>query len=367
MDRRSFLATGLLWGWASTSSGQTQGADLTLTGPRALLSAAHLSGQSVKAAFDTGARISSISESLARRIGVVGDRDLRLNTTRGELRVKTTPTVNVDIPGFPTPAGRWAIIPDAMQPGADCVIGAAALDQFTLAFSRGKVFPVTSVDDGVALDIRRAPVPIGNFRADGDPFTLVIDSGADLSWIDASVAESIIAEGGVAVLRYLTPTGPSIRAIRIPVLTCGDAQFRDVLFRVRSGGSPISSRRVSLGGFFGLDAMRLRDWSFSGAHSRVRVSAGVGGRQTWVGLGIDFRTDGRDPGRVLGLAENGPAMRAGLRLGDRIVTLGGVRLTSTDQDAMAKVASCGCLETISAVFERDGSISEVSVTTGVAI
>lgn len=138
-------------------------------------------------------------------------------------------------------------------------------------------------------------------------------------------------------------------------------------YRVRSGASPISSRRVALGGFFGLDAMRLRDWSFSGAHSRVRVSACVGGRQTWVGLSVDFRTDDRDPGRVVGLAENGPAMRAGLRLGDRIMTLGGVRLTSTDHYAMAKVASCGCLETISAVFERNGSISEVSVTTEATI
>lgn len=367
MDRRSFIALGLAWGCAANSSSLTSGADLNLDGARALLSGANITGQPVKAAFDTGARISSISEALARRLGVVGDRDLRLNTSRGEIRVKTTSNVNLIIPNFPTPSGRWAIVPDELHFGVDCVIGAAILDQFTLAFSQGKAYPSASLTDGTALEMRRAPVPIGNFHTDGTPFSLLIDSGADLSWIDSSVAEAIIAAGDVSVLRYLTPTGLSVRAIRVPSLSCGDKVFKDVLFRVRQGMNPISIRRMQLGGLLGLDAMRLRDWSFARENSSVRVSADTGGRQSWIGLGVDFRTDETDPGRVVGLAEDGPALKAGLRLNDRIITLGGARPIPTDQESMAKVASCGCRETIPLTFEREGVFNNISLTTEATI
>jgi predicted metalloprotease with PDZ domain len=99
----------------------------------------------------------------------------------------------------------------------------------------------------------------------------------------------------------------------------------------------------------------------------VRVSADTGARQSWIGLGVDFRTDEADPGAVVGLAENGPALKAGLRLGDRIVTLGGARPTPADQEAMAKVASCGCRETIPVTFEREGVVNQLSVTTEATI
>ena len=322
-----------------------------------------IAGSAVRAVLDTAAGISTISEGLAGRLGLTGDGSLRINTIGGPRRAPTIRDVGLHIPGLAFSPRRWAIMPDSLQPDIDCVLGTTSLDRFALRFSRSSLMVNGTIPDGTALRIHRARVPLAEFELEGQRFVMVIDTGATASSIFDSEATRLASIAGVGTARFTTTGGSALRALRIPRLTSGDAVIHNALLRVRPGSSTlrVSGRLVS--GLIGLDLIQHYDWVFSPKGARVSLTSWSGGAPTWIGMGIDFRTDGTDPGRVVGLADHGPAVAAGVQLGDRIVTLGDVAPLPQNQSAIDAIATCGCSERIQITVERDNRLLSLSITT----
>lgn len=363
VNRREWLAaaatTVLSPGWSPTLANAT----FTVDDNRAILDGARIRGVPVRALFDTGAAISTLTESLARSLAIQGAGSRRINTSNGQIRVRTARDVPFSAPGVPALRGRWAIMPDSLQAGVDCVIGAASFNRYGIAFSTRAISFTAPLPDFALLDVQRAPVPIANFRVSGEPLTMIIDSGANLSSINAGVADRLVGKPGVTGLAFLTAQGPVLRAIRIPLLTCGAVAFDNVLLRVSQGSSSPNVRGIGLDGFMGLDAIKLRDWIFDPRANQVGVSKRALGQQSWIGLGLDFRTDDGDPGRVVALAEGGPGARAGIELGDRIISIDGVTATPDGDAEIGVEPPCECAVTVDVVFENAGVRRTVSVMT----
>jgi hypothetical protein len=245
-------------------------------------------------------------------------------------------------------------MPERLMSGADCVVAARAFGDFILSFSRGRLLDDAGLPGSTSLSLRRAPIPLLNLESGEARLLMVLDSGADTSWITGSVAKSLAELPGARSVVYETASGPVLRALRLPALSSGNTIFEDLVVRVRPVEQGPRVAGAFLSGLFGLDAMRLYDWRLHEGHRRVDRSRAALGRQEWIGLGVDFRSDANDPGRILGLARNGPASAAGLRLGDRILSLGGVTPGPEAADAMAGVGSCGCVEDLAVTFESGG-------------
>nr|WP_303697204.1 hypothetical protein [Brevundimonas subvibrioides] len=142
--------------------------------------------------------------------------------------------------------------------------------------------------------------------------------------------------------------------------------FRDTLLFVRSSEQAIATRSGVVG-LLGLDFMRAFDWSFRSSPWHARKHGGPSGVQQWIGLGVDLRIDDQDPGRVVGLAETGPAALAGLMVGDRITTMNGEAAIPSNRVAFDAVGNCGCIEDITVVFERVGRRTSATISTAALI
>lgn len=81
-------------------------------------------------------------------------------------------------------------------------------------------------------------------------------------------------------------------------------------------------------------------------------------------IGVSLDRSFTEPGaRVAGVTENGPAAAAGLREGDVITELNGVRVVNST-DLIVDVRSLAPGEQVTLTVERDGQISEVTIVLG---
>jgi hypothetical protein len=368
MDRRSFISSALAASAvsaapaASAFGAQRAGAArTTIIDNKVHLLDARLQGTPVRAIVDTGARVSTLSESLAARLGIEGSGSRRVNTVHGEFRVRMARDLRLEVPGFAYRTGRWAIMPDAYQPGLECVVETSALGAFTLAFSDQSLSYGSGLEGGALMEMRRSPVPVAELSVDGFPLPMVLDTGADLSWIDPGIARQLLAKPGVTSVSFMTVDGPVLRALRVPLLVSGDNAFTEVLLRVRQTDRSLRVRGAPVAGLLGTNVMRFYDWSMSEGYRVVRRGPPLPGRQEWIGLGLDFRVDAQDPGRVVGLAIDGPAAQAGLSVGDRILTLDSVTADPAGDAVMRQSPPCDCIETVTVQFMRAGSTREETV------
>lgn len=366
MDRRSFLAAACAASATPAFSAESVGAARTaIIENKVHLVGARLQGAPVRAIVDTGARVSTLSESLAVRLGVEGSGSRRVNTVHGEFRVRMARNLRLEVPGLSYRTGRWAIMPDAYQPGLDCVVETGALGDFTLTFSDQTLSYGLRLGQSTPMQVRRSPIPVADFIAGGRTLTMVLDTGADVSWIDPSVARELVAQPGVTAATFMTSDGPTLRAVRIPRMVCGDSEFRDVLLRVRQADRLLNVRGTRVAGLLGTNVMRFYDWSLSQGYREVRRAPPLPGRPEWIGLGVDFRVDAQNPGRIVGLATDGPAARAGLSVGDRILTLNGVAADPAGDVVMRETGTCDCIETVAVRYQRAGSaqVDSAAITT----
>lgn len=326
---------------------------------------ARLQGAPVRAIVDTGARVSTVSESLAARLGIEATGSRRVNTVHGEMRIRIARGLILDVPGLAYRTGRWAIMPDNMQPGLDCVVETGALGDFNLSFSTRTLSYGLKAEHASLLRMRRSSIPLADFTADNQTLTMALDTGADISWVDPSVARSLLDQPGAVASNFMTVDGPVLRAVRIPRIMSGDAEFRDVLLRVRERDRNLRIQGSRVAGLLGANVMRFYDWSFSRNYHQVRRGIALPGRTEWIGLGVDFRTDENDPGRIVALAIGGPAERAGLSVGDRILTVDGITADPSGDAAMLEAGVCDCVETVALRYVRAGAVGTetVSITT----
>lgn len=315
-----------------------------------MLVGATLAGHPVRIALDTGATASSISESLVHRTGARSLGSLSVNTADGRFRRPW------GRPSFQFSGGEFAprrvlFMPDALQGHVDAVFGAAELKRFELRFSTGELLHPLDRIAARAMRTDNTTLPIIIFEFGDVRMRLLLDSGADASSISESKAQALSSRTGVRSLSYDTAEGPQLRAIRLPRIHSGSVEFTEPLFRVRSNQPPLMSRSGEIDGLLGTDFMRAFDWSFSLPERLISVNRSGSSNQQWIGMGVDFRSDSEAPGRVLGLARNGGAMQAGIRLGDRLLTLNGV--AADDEIGLQRIGSCACRENILVTLERE--------------
>lgn len=355
MHRRTFIAAALVTSATPALAWRQAGlARIQLINDKVHLVDAQLLGEPVRAIVDTGARVSTVSESLATKLGIAGSGSRRVNTVHGEFRVRMARDLPLEVSGLAYRAARWAIMPDAFQPGIDCVLDTTALGDFSLAFSDQTLAYGLRAAHEAGLRMRRSAVPVAEFSVGSEELPMVLDTGADVAWVNPDVARKLLGQAGVTASWFTTADGPQLRAIRLPSLTCGDVQFSDVLLRVRADNRNLKVSGRAVAGLFGANAMRFYDWSFGAGYRTVSRSSALPGRMEWMGLGVDYRVDAQDPGRVVGLAVNGPAAQAGLSIGDRILTLDGVTADPAGDAVMLAAGNCRCVETVAVQFLRAG-------------
>lgn len=316
---------------------------------RLFLPGVRLAGMEIRTVFDTGARASSISETLAARAGLAEAGRVSVNTLSGRLRQPWVRTA-IALSGGRIEPRRTLVMPDAMQDGIDCVLGGGDLDGFALSFLHGELQSARREAFPLALETHRRSLPTITLRNQTRDLSVVIDSGARACVISRDAAVALMTAPASTALFYDTPQGNELRALRVDAFRSGDALFRQTLFRVRRDLFGGSGRR-GRDGVLGTDFLQGFDWNFE-TGGGISVEEGRPNAQTWIGVGLDFRSDAEDPGRIIGLARNGPAAAAGLRLGDRIRTMNGV--LPDDIDGLAVIGACQCAETVEIAYERDG-------------
>lgn len=359
MNRRSLILSAL----AAPLSPVRQSAPLSgfaLEAGRVVLSGPpRIAGQAVLAAFDTGAEISSVSQNLADRLQLHPVGSLMVNTTAGRVR---RPLVRIDLnlTGGSLTRQRALVMPDLMQHGVECVVGGGQLNGYRLQFSSGQIITGASGGSGLRLRADRSSVPIAVFDAGGDAHRMVVDSGADMSSLSYDVGVLLAAKPDTASLYYDTTAGPRLRAIRLSARS-GELAVDNLLLRVRSPAPSLSTNRSAIAGLLGTDFMQSFDWSVSRGENGVFAREISAPSQTWFGMGIDFRSDSGGSGEIVGLARGGPGALAGLRPGDRLVSLNGVM--PTDAERLKAVGACACEEVIEVVFERGSTRNVARLTT----
>ena len=170
---------------------------------------------------------------------------------------------------------------------------------------------------------------------------------------DATLAELGVLRGDTPRLRILGGATASIQC-RLPLLTVGGVDFSDLICTVvpddgeeRLGLGVLRHFRITLNYEFGivkfeaLDGVALRDPPLAG-----------------YGLLLEARRNGFWTVRV---AEGTPAHRAGMRAGDRLIALGGVRVAGVGHEVVSRLLSAES-ETLLRVTFRRGSEPARSVT-----
>lgn len=335
MQRRDFIMAGL------AAAALPQGPPLPLSGfvtenGRLILSGARVGGSLASVALDTGAATSSASITLASRLSLPAAGSIAVNTAAGRMRNSWGRTT-FELSGGVIRPQRVLFVPDHLQHGVDAVLAAAELGAIDLQFSSGELRQSDERPLPQRLDGDADILPITSLRSGDVVVRLLIDSGAALSSISEDGARRLARAPGAALLFYETPGGQQLRGLRLPRLVSGGAEFDDVILRVRVGLPPLRTRAGEIDGLLGVDAMRAFDWRFFVRRRQVSVSASGATGQTWIGAGVDFRSDTADPGRVMALAQHGPAERAGLKIGDRLIAMNGV--VPTDDRRMTAVGT----------------------------
>lgn len=255
-------------------------------------------------------------------------------------------------------------MPDAWQPGLDYVLGGADLERFDLDFETGTLRAEPTFGAGRAsLAWRgRDGAPACLFETRQTEYALIIDSGAARSSLNHATAEFLIRTGAAVGQWFeVVDQGVVLRKLRIASLRSGQAVFNEALFDVRPPGSRMRTRGGPVDGLIGVDLLSAARWGFD---YRERQAAAVMYRSLpgpQYEAGVDIRTDAGDPGRIVGLAVNGPARLAGLALGDRIVSFGGA--APADTAAFEATGDPGRPERIPVEFERDGYVRSVVIET----
>lgn len=345
MDRRLFITSLFALSQACGMKSPGHGsARLLVENYQALLPGLTLGDLQVRGLLDTAANVSAVSDELADRLGLVGDEFRFIATPKGPVRSLVTGTVEVKIPGLDHLPTTWAIMPRAMMPDVDCVIGATYLDTFNLSFSQQRLLEYAVGGSGKSLNIWPSPIPVATLSGPGVQLEMIVDSGARFSSVGMEIANVLSVMPGVSSLRYLTNNGIETRAVRIPRLSCGEATFENVLLRARMMGNRPEIAGKEIGGALGMDFMQHHDWFFGSQPPRVEQLSFLGGFQQWIGSGLQVSLNRESEGQVIGLAEGGPASRAGIRLGDRILSMEGLTPAPQNRAALNNIENRPSLE-----------------------
>lgn len=330
---------------------------------RVILAGARVGGRAASVALDTGAAASSVSTMLASRISMRETGSTPVHTVAGRVQ-RPWGRANFELTGGLIQPRRVLFMPEELQHGVEAVLGTAELGVFDMKFSSGEIRRGEEAPLAHQLDGDGDTLPIASFRTGGVAARLLIDSGSAVSSISEEGARRLVSAPDVALLFYATSEGEQLRGLKLPRVVSGGAELTDLILRVRVGQPSLRTRSGEIDGLLGIDVMRQFDWRFFIRRKQISVSSGGAAAQTWIGMGVDFRSDTSDPGRILGLARQGPAERAGLKIGDRLINLNGV--VPAEQERMTAVGT-QVGDVVVVEYERGSQRHVTSVVVGALI
>lgn len=333
MQRREFLLSGLA---VSILPGDARLplSNFSVEKSRVILAGARVGGRAASVALDTGASASSVSTLFTSLIGMDRAGSIAVHTSAGRIQ-RPWGRADFELTGGVIQPRRVLIMPNELQQGVDAVLGTSELGAFDLEFSSGEIRQGDEAPLSHGLNVNRGVLPIASFESGGAAVRLLIDSGAPVSSISEEGARRLARAPDAALLFYETSEGEQLRGLKLPRVVSGGVEFTDLILRVRGGQPSLRTRSGEIDGLLGVDAMLQFDWRFFSRRKQISVNSGRAAPQAWIGMGVDFRSDRTDPGRVLGLARQGPAERVGLKIGDRLISVNGV--APTDSGRMAEI------------------------------
>jgi len=351
MNRRQLILSAASWVVSCAFTTQRLCAIDTALG-RVDLRSARSDDTPIRAVLDTGASRSSVSETLFNRLNLSRHGSMFVRTLQGRLRRPWT-RLPLHLEGGSIAPERLFVMPDTLKTDIDYVLGGGDLSRFHLDFTHQSLSLGAKTGNSYKeLSLSNGRIPIARLHSDVEDVKLIVDSGTVFSTLTYNAASSLIRSHQASALIYQTFEGEILRKIRIPHLRSGQAIFDQALFNVRPEGFSIRTRRGEVQGQIGLDLMLHGDWSFDYTRHHVSIRQSRDMFQPWFGLGVDFRSDNGDPGRVVGLALNGPARQAGLQLGDAIIDFHGV--SPTDVNGLASIGDTTQSETLTLTIVQGG-------------
>lgn len=363
MNRRAFLivsaASVLVPGFAAVPPLSR----LRLERGRLMLPEAAVAAHQVRAAIDTGAAISSVSESFANELRLETRGRVRVNTVHGRTR-RPFARAPLQLSGGEIDPARVLVIPTDWQDGFDYVLAGGDVARFALDFQSGQLTARgPSQGHGTALDWRNEDaIPTCRVLVGATDLALIIDSGAVYNTLAYEIGEALVRSGAARPQWYDTVShGVVLRKVRIAALSSGSATFENAVFFALPAGARLRTSGGAVAGTIGTDLMANGNWSFDYPDQRVTADIFRRPGEAAFEAGVDIRTDDGDPGRVTGLAIGGPAQEAGLRLGDRIVSYGGAAPAATA--AFEAVGDRDRQERIPVELERNGAFTRVVIET----
>lgn len=286
--------------------------------------AVEINGRVSRAVFDTGAQYSSISQRFASACGITSSRSVHLNTFRGQVSASLTNPISVRVNGVDLAPMRLLIMPSEVTWTEDVLIAASAFAQFSLDFQRLRV----AVPGGAEGSRLQAEARGGLFflRVGGGQNRLLIDTGASTSPLSrrALASLSAAASDGVRVVQEITPDGLRPARARFESLRCGELELAGAIFEIE-----VQDLARGPSGFLGLDNLSAFNWSFSRQTGDAFAQRNGLPTPAWFGVGMSLRHE-QHGASVVGLIVDGPALQAGIVLGDRVTAVNGVDTSSAN-------------------------------------
>ncbi|OYX59167.1 MAG: hypothetical protein B7Y86_01775 [Brevundimonas subvibrioides] len=363
MDRRAFGLAGFAFALAPPGMARTQALapvipfeiDRETTGQGFIrLSDVNLAGSQGAAMLDSGAEYCSLSAQLAAAAGLTEARRIPLITFRGRVNAALSRPADIGIsPTFATTA-PILIMPGEIEWPTGRLISTSIFPHLTLDFDR------SVIDLGGGLDFTR---PVGGKR---DGLFFVDTPGARRShrWLlDTGTISTSVTEAALADLSAAAGTRVEVRQNR----RTGGLETVNGVCRISGLGSGplalsplvanvVHEREMPVRGFsgiLGLTAISAYNWRLDNQNRSVAAQPRRNPPSDFPIVGFYAWHEG-EVATISGLIEQGAAERAGVQLGDRLLSLNGQRPGGNAMADYIRVGRCACSDTYVFEIERDG-------------
>lgn len=321
MNRRTFSSILVAAVAVSTAKASVQPSSLAfrVRSGQILLDDVQIAGSLGTAVFDTGAAFNSVASTLAGTYNLSGGRRQRLNTFQGQMFATLYPSVPFAVQGIQFQSSRLLVLPDGVDWNHGRIVAASAFEEYAIDFARSQIQlsgPFMQ-GEGAAGRYSRAmhSLKVGRARATH----LLIDTGSYESKITPSTLARLQDEGERVekIVWETTENGTAPALVRFDTLSSGETALRRPVFEISDNAAIGRSRHQ---GILGVENMEPYNWTFNRSTKPLDFAANGALMRVVFTPGMTTIHDA-ESARITKIILDGPAMRAGLQLGDRLIAL----------------------------------------------
>lgn len=304
--------------------------------------------------LDSGAEYCSLSARNAAAAGLTEARRIPLDTFRGRVNASLSRPADIAIPPTFATTAPILIMPGEIEWPTGRLISTSIFPGLTLDFDRS----VIDLADGQDLTILAGGMREGVFFVEiagaRRSHRLILDTGKTGSVVSEAALADLSAAGSTRTELRRNRRASGLETVngvcRISGLRSGPLTLSPLVANV------VEAREIPVRGFagvLGLTAISAYNWRLDNRNRSVAARPRLTPPGDFPIVGFYAWHEG-ERATVTGLIEQGAAERAGVQLGDRVLSLNGHRPGGDSMADYVRTGRCACSDTYVFEIERDG-------------